>query len=184
LALFDRFIHPLRRRAARRRLREVALGDVVFVCQGNLCRSPFAEGVFRGLIAALGVPGVTVQSAGFAPPGRPSPKEAVAAAALFGVDLSRHRSRLVTPDVVRRAAVVVVMSPDQGRWIRVRFGRRAARILMLGDLDPLPIESRTIADPVNQSPQVFEACYARIDRCVHALSRLVTSSPAYASPSR
>jgi len=140
--------------------------------------------VFRRVIAALGLTGITAQSAGFVQPGRPSPKEAVAAAALFGVELSRHRSRLVTPDIVRRAALIVVMSPDQGRWIRIRFGRRVATIVILGDLDPLPIESRAIPDPFNQSAPVFEECYARIDRCVHALSRLVTSPPAYASPSR
>jgi protein-tyrosine-phosphatase len=156
----------------------------VFVCQGNLCRSPFAEGVFRGLASGLGVRGFTTQSAGFVQPGRVSPREAVAAAADVGIDLAQHRSQLVSPDMLRRAALVVVMSRDQARLIRQRFGSRTAPMILLGDLDPLPSSARDVEDPWGESQEVFDVCYARIGRCVDELVRAVTSSASYASASR
>jgi len=177
-------MHPLRRSTALKGLSSVPPGDVVFVCQGNLCRSPFAEALFRASLARLGPTRFTTQSAGFVQPGRDSPREAVAAATEFGVDLAHHRSRLVTTETVRRATLIVVMGSEQARSIRRRFGSRTAAMLLLGDLDPLPGSSRDIADPWGQPREVFDACYARIDRCVHELVRTVTSLSLYASASR
>jgi protein-tyrosine-phosphatase len=90
----------------------------------------------------------------------------VTAAARRGVDLAAHRSQLLTADAARRADLIVVMDPAQGRAIRDRFGRRLRDILVLGDLDPAPLAKRTIHDPVDQSLEVFEQSYARIERCV------------------
>jgi len=42
-------------------------------------------------------------------------------------------------------------------------------VIVLGDLDPASGEGRTIRDPVEQGPEVFETSYARIERCVRAL---------------
>ena len=46
-----------------------------------------------------------------------------------------------------------------------------APVVLLGDLDPDPIQTRTILDPYDQPEPVFEEVYARIDRCVAALVR-------------
>ncbi len=144
--------------------------SVLVVCHGNICRSPFAAARLAGYLAPAGV---RVGSAGFIGPNRPCPPEAVTAAARRGVDLAAHRSRLLTADVARRADLIVVMDPAQGRTIRERFGRLLRDIVVLGDLDAAPLARRTIHDPVDQSLEVFEQSYARIERCVvelvHAL---------------
>jgi protein-tyrosine phosphatase len=143
------------------------------VCRGNVCRSPFAAALLR---QALGPLGVRVDSAGFLRANRPAAPDAVAAAARRGVDLSHHRSRLLTPEFARSADVIVVMDPGQQRALRERFRRLERDVIVLGDLDPaLPEEgrARTIRDPIGQGPEVFEASYARIERCVGEIARVL-----------
>jgi protein-tyrosine-phosphatase len=173
----ERLLHSRRRAAATRRVIErVTPGPVLFLCHGNICRSPFAEVRFAAEMAALPGKPYPAESAGFIGPNRGSPPAALAAAARVGVNLSAHRSRLVTADMVYQSKLVVVMSADQAAGLRSRFGEQAPPILILGDLDPLPIEARTIKDPWNCDESVFDDSYARIDRCVHALVRLLTET--------
>jgi protein-tyrosine-phosphatase len=165
----DRLLHAARRRAAFVALAaHQPLRSVLVVCNGNIFRSPFAAAVLK---RALGPVGVAVDSAGFIGPGRPSPTDAVVAAARRGVDLRGHRSQLLVPELVRAADVILVMDMAQRRTISERFGRPPQDVLLLGDFDPAPIESRAIEDPVEQGPDVCEAVYARIEDCVGALVR-------------
>ena len=170
LAAPARLLHPWRRRAARETLRTRALRSILVVCHGNICRSPVAAALLR---QALGPAGIRVESAGFIGPNRPAPPAAVATAARHGVDLSDHRSRLLTADLVRSAELIVVMDAAQRREVCDRFGRSPRDVLLLGDLDPQPIATRTIRDPVEQPLQVFEETYARIERCMRELARAI-----------
>jgi protein-tyrosine phosphatase len=75
--------------------------SVLFVCLGNICRSPTAEGVFRQLLAQQGVAeAIRVDSAGTGAwhVGEPPDARAQAAARTRGVDLSKLRARQVSPD--------------------------------------------------------------------------------------
>ncbi len=161
-----RLLHPLRRRAARAALRGRAPRTIVVVCHGNICRSPMGAALLR---QALGPSGTRVESAGFIGPNRPAPPDAVMAAARRGVDLSDHRSRLLTADLVGSADLIVVMEPEQQRAVCERFGRWPRDVIVLGDLDPVRVEGRPIRDPVNQPSDVFDQSYERIERCVRAL---------------
>ena len=116
-----------------------------------------------------------MDSAGFTPPGRQPPPEAVAAAARHSVDLSVHRSQRLIAESVRAADLIVVMDLTQRYEICVRFGRTEQDVLVLGDLDPQSIETRRIRDPVRQPLAVFEQTYARIERCVREFARAVTA---------
>ena len=161
----DRLLHPRRRRRARERLSRGVPPDgrVLFVCHGNICRSPYAEKVLereaRGRLGAV--------SAGLMGPDRPAPEAALRVAAERGVDLEEHRSRLVSDDLLRSAALVVVMDPYQARALRDRHGFRQS--LVLGDLDPEPVRRRPIRDPIFRPPEFFREVYGRIDRCVAAM---------------
>ena len=77
----ERLLHPWRYHAALRRLRRTPpLRSVLFICHGNICRSPYAAAAARRLLPES----VAVESAGFIGPDRPSPPEAVAVAAERG----------------------------------------------------------------------------------------------------
>jgi protein-tyrosine-phosphatase len=169
----DRLLHSGRRRAALALLAgaERAPASVLVICNGNIFRSPFAAAVLRRALELRGLGRIRVDSAGFAGPGRPTPADAVAAAAQRGVDLGHHASQLVMADVVRAADLIVVMDAMQRRMICERFGRSPRGVLLLGDFDPLPVVSRGIEDPVEQGREVCARVYARIERCVEELAQ-------------
>ena len=163
----DRLLHPLRRRKAIELLRSRPRPTTVLVvCHGNICRSPLAAAVLARELTSLGI---AVRSGGFLGFNWPVPAEAVAAAERLGVDLSEHRSRLVTVELVRAADLIVAMEITQQRLVCDRFGRLPTDVLILGDLDPAPVETRTIRDPVNEPREVFDQVYERIVRCVREL---------------
>jgi protein-tyrosine-phosphatase len=148
-------------------------GPVLIVCHGNICRSPYGAAALRAMLG--GQAEHVVQSAGFIGPGRSSPAMARATAAARGVDIENHRSRLITPELLAEAALIVVMSPAQARLLRRTHGVSKERLLVLGDLDPLTSDTRGIRDPFGQPREVFDAVFGRIDRCLTVVARALTS---------
>ncbi len=165
----DRLLHARRRAALLSRLgRGAPPGRILFVCHGNIIRSPFAEHLARARAPSVLDGRIDFASAGFIGPGRPSPPEALEAARLWGIDLSPHRSRLLSRDEVSRAGLVFVVEPRQRHAVR-RLGCPASRVLLLGDLDPEPVATREIVDPFGRPGAVLLESYRRIVRCVDAL---------------
>lgn len=91
--------------------------SVLFVCLGNICRSPTADGIFRGLVARAGLDEhILVDSAGTGAwhAGNPPDSRSQAAAAERGYDLSRLRARQVTEDDFHRFDLILAM--DQANY--------------------------------------------------------------------
>jgi len=163
----DRVLHSLRRPALRHALRHrEPVANVLVLCHGNICRSPYAGAVLDRLLAPRGV---RVRSAGFVGPARPAPAAALEVAHRRGVDLREHRSCLVTPELIRAAQLVVVMDRAQARAVR-RMPEVGGAVILIGDLDPLPIARRSIHDPWDQSADAFVDVFARLDRCAGELA--------------
>lgn len=171
---WQRLLHPWRRRRALRQLarRRMPRG-VLFVCHGNICRSPYAAAAFRARLGPEAVAVIRVASAGFIGPIRPAPRLAQDEAAARGLDLSDHRSMTLSPVVLNSVDIVAVMEPNQVAGV-TRLFPTTASIIVLGDLDPVPDGGRHIVDPVDQPRAVFAASYDRIDRCVDVLAAAVT----------
>ncbi len=105
-----------------------------FVCTGNVCRSPMAEGIARHLAAVAGVD-VVVSSAGTtASANEPASSEAVAVCREIGVDLSAHRSQPISAELVRAADHIFVMEHNHAEWIREFYPEAAEKVLLLGVL--------------------------------------------------
>jgi protein-tyrosine phosphatase len=166
----DRALHRRRRERARETVRRLApLRSVVFLCYGNVCRSPFAAAVFDRLARQSARIKATVSSAGFVGPGRQPPQEALAAGLRRSYELDDHRSQLATPTILRGADLIVVMSIEQARAAYLTGGAPRAAIVVLGDFDPAPIDRRTILDPWGMRSSAFDQSYDRIERCVREL---------------
>jgi len=161
----DRVLHRRRHLAVLRRLRSMQPPrKILVVCYGNVCRSPYLQAVLQRAL-----PDLAVMSAGFHGNDRPVPEASVTLSAKRGFDLSRYRSRPITQSVVSNAELVIVMDSDQARQMARMFRVNPARIVVAGDLDPRFEATRAIADPWNQSADVFESSFNRLDRCAAAL---------------
>jgi protein-tyrosine phosphatase len=170
---WQRLLHPFRRRRLLRQLRRHRMPrGVLFVCHGNICRSPYAAAAFRAQLGPEAAQVINVASAGFIGPIRPAPRFAREEAASRGLDLTNHRSMTLSPVVLGSVDIVAVMEPDQAAGV-TRLFPTTASIIVLSDLDPLPNGGRTILDPVDQSRAVFAQSYDRIDRCVAQLAQAV-----------
>jgi protein-tyrosine phosphatase len=158
------FLHPWRRARALRRLAAVQpVRSVLFLCLGNVCRSPYAEASFETMASST-----DVDSAGFIGPNRNPPEDAQLIARERGLELSSHVSKVVSVDLVERNDLVVVMDPRQRARLR-REVRAPATVIVLGDLDPERPGKRAIRDPWGQDPEVFRSAFERIDRCLREI---------------
>ncbi|MDR7563244.1 MAG: ATP-grasp domain-containing protein [Armatimonadota bacterium] len=162
---------PVRRiQVGRLRSRLAQARTVLFVCRGNVCRSPFAEAYAARTFPAS----VRVRSAGTrARPGTTSPPEATAAAAAFGVDLRSHRAVRLSPEHLEEADVVFVFDPADLERIRQEHSRYAHKAFFLGVV--LEDGDAVIADPYGHTDRVF-AVYARIARAVDRAGRWISRS--------
>lgn len=169
-AMRDRLAHPSRQRRALAALQGSAVKRVLVMCHGNICRSPFAAAALDRELRRRGRTDVDVSSAGFVGPDRPSPAFALSVSRELGLDLSSHRSRVVSADMLREIDLVVVMSAEQAHDIRWHGLRSAAVVVVLGDFDSENTGARTIRDPWNCDESVFRESYGRIERCVAGLA--------------
>ncbi|HEX3999274.1 MAG TPA: ATP-grasp domain-containing protein [Pirellulales bacterium] len=131
--------------------------SVLFVCLGNICRSPFAEHYARRVLPAA----VAVRSSGLYPrPNRPSPEPAILAASEQGVDLSRHRADVLNEESVGRSDLIFSFDESVHQEIRRRFPAARGKLHRFALLaDDGPVE---VPDPFGGSLARFRVVYRRI----------------------
>ena len=168
----DGILHQRRRKRALEALQELRPRSVLFLCLGNVCRSPYAERV----LTSLRPDGVTVDSAGFIKPGRPPADLAMEVASARGIEHSDHRSR--TLSAADLDAIQAVCDFDRHNETRLlgTAGVRRDRVFWMGDLQPEYGGRRAILDPWGKPREEFERVFDRIDRCVRELERALRSS--------
>lgn len=133
--------------------------SVLFVCLGNICRSPTAEGVFRKLVEDAGLDAhIRIDSAGTAGyhEGAPPDSRAVAAASVRGINLDGLRARKVVPRDFEEFDLILAMDEDNILDLRQVAPEGArARILLLLDYAP-GARGRAVPDPYYGGRNGFE----------------------------
>jgi protein-tyrosine phosphatase len=118
----------------------------MFVCHGNICRSPLAEYLAKCRLASW-----KVHSTGtHANPGSRSPARIRRIGLGLNVNLDPHRSTLIDEAAVSRADAIIIMDPRNYRDFAERFPAALDKILLLGMFGSHP--SLTIPDPVYMEP--------------------------------
>lgn len=174
----DRLTHSRARRRARSRLDRTGLPRrILIVCDGNICRSPYAEAYLRRRLQDAGRQGVEVESAGFFGPDRPANEQGYALAKLRGVDLGHHRSRLIQRAAAPQADLVLVMTRRQREELIRRFGVSPERVELLGDFDVADPPRREIPDPYGKSEKFFEEVFGQIERSIQGVCAAIVKPP-------
>ncbi len=153
--------------------------SVVFVCHANICRSPMAEAVFRGLVTAAGVADrFRIDSAGvMALEGYAPHPFTVETCAAHGIEATGVARQLLRRDLFD-ADHIILADSDNRRRLQQLMGPSAfgetpgaqARVRLLREVPEDPPESSAdLFDPVRDGPEQFEACFAVVERCCRAL---------------
>jgi protein-tyrosine phosphatase len=130
---------------------------VLFVCLGNICRSPLAQGVFEGVLRREGLEGeVFVDSAGTGHwhVGSPPDDRALSAAALRGVDISSQRARRISPEDCEGFDYVLTMDEENYRRVAALCRGSAVVRPFLNFATDSP--EREVPDPYSGGPEGFD----------------------------
>ncbi len=170
---------PAWRRSQRSKLRRLVAADprVLFVCRGNICRSPFAQAYAEARFAARGSGPIETRSAGSYPvEDRTSPAEALQVSREFGIYLTAHRSRTLSPSLVKWAGAILCMDERDRRELRA-YPEARGKVFYLGTFSSSSSSSSdasmrpiTIADPWSRPAEEFRACYRDIVASVDGLA--------------
>lgn len=165
--------------------------SVLFVCHGNIIRSPMAAALLRRSLAERGRLDVRVESAGLhANPLNGPDLRALKAAAEFGISLQPHRAQSVTKELVEEADAIFVMDYMNEAELVGRYPQVRRKVFLLGcmnaDLDrggSRRLREVEIHDPYHGEATDIRACYERLNVCIdHLASRLTESGPAAVRP--
>jgi glycine hydroxymethyltransferase len=156
---------------------------ILFVCTGNVCRSPMAEGLFRH--ATAGRNDFRVLSAGIgAVDGQPPSPFAVQAMREIGIDISHQRSRRLTAEDVEKADYIFGMTHSHVDTVTLLYPQAAEKTFLLREFDDTldPFE-KDISDPIGGSYEVYVNCRDQIEQGIASLLAYLTRGEV-AAPAR
>ena len=137
---------------------------ILVVCVGNICRSPMAAAVLRDALGNVvrNQEDITVESAGLgAMVDWPAAEHAEALMAERGLDISAHRARQLTPELLHATDLVLVMELGHKKAIEAEDATTRGKVFRFGEW-----QNRDIPDPFQKPRAEFEKVLRQIDTCV------------------
>ncbi len=153
--------------------------SILFICKGNICRSPFAEYLTKKITE---VNKLSIASAGLhVTQAIPSPEEAIISANTFGVDLSKHSSQEVDELSMSFLDIILTMEASHFCALKKRYPAYKDKVFLLPLFDSQRKRYKgylryNIPDPYGKSLAEFDLCFKRIYCCVENLLQVCISA--------
>lgn len=153
------------------------MNHVLFVCSANMCRSPMAEVLFKNLLSQCGADADwDISSAGvWAWDGNRASDGAVKAMQRKGIDLSRHRSRIISKEMILENDLILVMEKNHKEALQASFPKFAGKIFLLSEmvgmrhdiLDPIGGTAADYDDTADELEKLLSDAFNRIQSLIN-----------------
>jgi RpiB/LacA/LacB family sugar-phosphate isomerase len=155
---------------------------ILFICTGNVCRSPMAEALFRKAVAGRG--DFRALSAGLgAVDGQPPTQHSVTAMRELGVDISAQCSRALTAELVTRADYIFGMTRGHVDTVGLLYPAAAEKTFLLREFDESldPFE-KDISDPIGSPYGVYVNCRKQIEQGIASILKFMEQHEILSAP--
>ena len=139
--------------------------QILVVCSGNICRSPYAEGYLRRQLAAQGKEATVISAGTLGIVGERASSETLTLARSIGVDLDAHRSQGITYDRVDEADTILVMEAAHRRTLTDLYPEIEEKIHLLSEFHPGvtdPPPAPDIFDPIGLPMEDYRRCFSLV----------------------
>lgn len=151
--------------------------SILFVCYGNLMRSPMAEAMLRHRLGEHGISELVVRSAGVhATQGREAHPWALAASRELGLPLDGHRAQATTQELIGASDLIFAMDYENLAELETKYPDVGGRVFLLSRYASGRERNREIPDPYFGNIESTRKCYAVISKCIDRLARELSSS--------
>jgi len=136
---------------------------IMFVCFGNTCRSPMAEGALRKIIENQNIPGVDVYSSGTSGGiGFEATPYAVEAAKIWEADISAHRSQPLTAEIIDRTDLILAMERSHCQEVLRLVPEAEDKVFLLKKFPVSGCSGEGVDDPIGGSLDMYNQTFLEI----------------------
>lgn len=146
---------------------------IIFVCSGNICRSPMAEGLLKRALESADFKARVISMGTLGIFGQVASEFAVEHCRIAGVDISDHRSQGISFGVLAVGDIIVVMEEDHRSILVERDGRLKNKTHLFSSFLPDEEELVDIPDPIGSSFDIYGQIFSLLDSGVKRMVKLM-----------